>query len=230
MTRHQVLLLTLGLLACTSAYGQSSSLVERGTKRTVEWDDMVGQVVRVDGLAWGAYAKGLGQHLVLPHGQVYVRGVDYSQQDLNGRLLQVEGVLRKARVEAAPPGVQGYGRGFDYFYLDAVNVAHIDQVKYDQLLPAAGDWIVTGQRTAPALEAMDRLGYREYLRALAEPSDGSTAHSFQTRDDEVLLLFDLNGQVKSLTNIKLNDTSRRIDDDYIKVKAYKLSRDAKGPE
>ena len=82
--------------------GSHSTVVERGGKRTIAWNDMIDRIVDVDGLAWGAFHKGLGSHLVLPHGKVYLSNTDLLKSDLNGRLVRVTGILRKSHVSAAP--------------------------------------------------------------------------------------------------------------------------------
>ena len=56
--------------------GPHSTVVERGGKRTIAWNDMIDRIVDVDGLVWGAFHKGLGSHLVLPHGKVYLSNTD----------------------------------------------------------------------------------------------------------------------------------------------------------
>lgn len=79
-------------------------------------------------------AKGLGQHLILPNGRVYVRGFKFFDHDANGRLLRIEGVLRKRHVRKAPPGAQGYNADFDYFYVDT-SWQKVDKLTDPQNLP-----------------------------------------------------------------------------------------------
>ena len=216
------IVICLFFLSCAELHSQTSTYVKEGQKHTVAWDDFVDQIVTVDGLAWGAHAKGLGQHVVLPAGRVYVRGIDYSKHDLNGRLLRISGFLRKLRVEKAPPNVQGYGETFDYYVLESLEVARIDKIQFDQLLPSTFAWIVVGAETDAALRTIGRLEFQKYTLALTGSDDGSTPHSYQITESEVLLFSDLNGRIKSITKIQLNDPSKRVDDQWIPVKAYRL--------
>jgi hypothetical protein len=178
--------------------------------------------VTVDGLAWGAYDKGLGQHLILPHGRVYVRDADYLKHDLNGRLLRVSGYLRKSHLEKAPPTSQGYSESFDYFWIESFAVERIDQIQHDQLLPSPDDWIVMGGDAESALRSLNRLGYSDVGTLQLALKEGSTAHAHGISDEETLFFYDTGGRITSLARIKRNDPRKRIDDEWVGVKAYRL--------
>ncbi len=222
MSRLPIAIL-LFLLPQASSFAQTSTYVDSGGKQTVSWNDMVGKIVTVDGLAWGALAKGLGQHLVLPASRVYVHDVDYHQHDLNGRLLRVSGFLRKARERAVPAHIQGYGTSFDYYFIESIAVEKIDKIQHDQLLPSKFDWIVVGADTEAALRTMARLGHEdgEGMLSIVASEDGSKPHSYQISDDEILLFYDLNGRINSVGKFKLNGFGK-ADDEWTSLKGYKL--------
>jgi hypothetical protein len=88
----------------------------------------VGSEITVEGLAWGYMNKGLSDWLTTGAGmRIYASGVDY--EDLNGRLVRFTGILHKRRMEAAPPGAQGYGQAFDYYEIEVAKAAMIDRVQ-----------------------------------------------------------------------------------------------------
>ncbi len=220
MSRLPIAIL-LCILCRESIFAQTSTYVEGGTKHIVSWNDWVGKVVTVDGLAWGAYDKGLGQHLILPSGRVYIQDVDYLKHDLNGRLLRVSGYLRKSRVKKAPSKAQGYSKPFDYFSIETFAVERIEQIQHDQLLPSPFDWIVLGGKTEDALRSLNRLKYQKVALSLT-PKAGSTPHAYHVSDAETLFFYDSGGRITSIGRIKLNDPRKRIDDEGIPVKAYRL--------
>lgn len=85
-----------------------------------KWDDLVDKQIVVEGLAWGHDSKGIGPWIVLGNGdRLYVRGIDYGREDLNGRVIQFTGTLRKRHMSPAPYGAQGYSTHFDYYELEA---------------------------------------------------------------------------------------------------------------
>ena len=92
------------------------------------WNDIVGSQVVAEGLGWGAFNKGLGQHLILDGAKVYVRNIDFLKDRLNGTLIRVVGTLRKGRVSKVPSGDPGYTKDFDYFYIDIDHYESIDRV------------------------------------------------------------------------------------------------------
>jgi hypothetical protein len=121
-----ILALLLTLLCGRGAEAQQGSLKTINPDRP--WDDLLGKRVVAEGLAWGAFAKGLGEHVILEDAKVYVRKIDYLKHDLDGRLVRVTGVLRRQRMTKAPPGAQGYSDGFDYYVIEADGAEVIDQV------------------------------------------------------------------------------------------------------
>jgi hypothetical protein len=105
-----------------------------GSRRVRAWSDVVGERVVAEGLAWGVREKGLGQRVVLDHGHVYIDGDELP----NGKLVRVTGTLKRGEEEAAPPGAQGYGEGFSYFYIKAEKIEQVDVVRAPTLIePAA---------------------------------------------------------------------------------------------
>ena len=205
--------------------GPYSTFVEGGTKRTIAWNDMVDRVVDVDGLAWGAMEKGLGAHLVLANGQngkVYLKGTNLLEADLNGRLVRVTGVFRKARMEAAPKFAQGYSEPFDYFYLDVVQISPVDRLEMDQLLPTENDWVLPGVAAADVERMIQSRGLQEYPLALRASTDGSTTKSFLVSDGLVLAYQVLDGRVTSVSKILLNEPAARIDDEWVSLNGFKL--------
>ena len=222
MSRFFITILLFHLLH-EIAFPQSSTYVDGGIKRTVSWDDLVGKIVTVDGLAWGAYEKGLGQHLVLPHGRVYIRDVDYLKHDLNGRLLRVSGYLRKSRVEKAPSKAQGYSESFDYFTIETFAAEGIDQIQHDQLLSSPFVWIVMGGKTDQALRSLNRLGYQDAGPLQESLREGLTSHAYRINEKEILSFYAMGGRITSLARVKTNDPRKRIDDERIPVKAYPLN-------
>ncbi len=170
----------------------------------MQWDEMVDRVMTVDGLAWGARSKGLGAHLVFPMGKVYLRGIDLIDADLDGRLVRVSGILRKAAIGPVPQGVQGYPDRFDYFYLDLVQAGRIDKVVHDQLLPSNDAWIMPGLPINDALALIRSRQLSPFGLALAASPDGAVAHSYELSEGEVLLLYELNGVVQSVFKVQVS--------------------------
>jgi hypothetical protein len=109
------------------AWEQKTHQVAEGRKISKPWNDVVGRMVVVEGLAWGSREKGLGQRVILDGSIVYVSNLDFAKQDLEGRLVRVRGTLQKKLMRAAPKGTQGYGEDFEYFTIAADQSERIDK-------------------------------------------------------------------------------------------------------
>jgi hypothetical protein len=90
--------------------------------------------VTLQGVAWGLHAKGLGIRVMTPDGMpVYFdpkdveTGKDFEQWQ--GRLIEVTGILRKRKMEAAPRRAQGYGSAFEYLVVERAKIRGIDKVE-----------------------------------------------------------------------------------------------------
>lgn len=144
MNRLLTTLLTLVVSACLMQGAQAqwtNSKIINGQKVSKPWADVVGRKVIVEGLAWGALEKGLGQHVVLANHSVYVRNIDYLKHKAHGRLVRVIGTLRIGSVSKAPPGTAGFAKDIEYFYLDVDEWEIVDQVSspwMEEVMPAAG--------------------------------------------------------------------------------------------
>ena len=206
--------------------GPNSTFMERGQKRTIAWNDMTGRLVDIDGLAWGAFEKGLGSHLVLPNGKVYLKNADLLNSDQNGRLVRATGVLRKSRVDAAPKSAQGYAQPFEYYSLDVVEIVRIEKLELDQLLPTKNDWILSGSSAENVSLMIQNRKFNEYLLALRAATDGSTTKSYLVSDGIVLAYRVLDGRVVSVSKIKLNEPGKG-DDEWITISGFKLPPVAK---
>jgi hypothetical protein len=139
--RYLLLLVAVAIYPASAA-AQSSQIVTGNSKKSILWSAMVGKSVTVEGLAWGGYSKGLGQHLILPYGRVYIRGFRFAKQfsksrkpNFNGRLISIIGILRKGHVKKALPGEQGSGSDFDYFYIDSKSWKIVERLTNPQILP-----------------------------------------------------------------------------------------------
>lgn len=111
-----------------------------GKKVRKPWSDIVGKRVHAEGLAWGALDKGLGPRVILDNAVVHVSGIDYLKRDLNGKTIRVEGILRIEHVKAAPPGAQGFGGDFSYYFIEADRAEAIERVSapwLQEILPSA---------------------------------------------------------------------------------------------
>lgn len=209
------------IVCCSPAFSQSSFYIDGNTKHTVAWDDMVGSIVEFDGMAWGAFEKGLGAHVVMPRNKVYLEGVNLLKNDFNGRLIRVAGVLRKTHVERAPKGAQGYSQSFEYFYVDAIAASRIDKVSLDQLLPTKDDWIVPGMSSEAADKVITARKFEPYLLALAAAKDGSETKSFLVSKGVVIVYRVLNGNVVSVSSVQLNGAGK-LDDQWMAVRGFRL--------
>ncbi len=91
---------------------------------------LVGKQVTVEGLAWGAMSKGLGERVVLPSGiPFYFTGGKYREQHKNGRTVRVVGRLKIETMEPAPEGAQGYTDRFQYYALEVESIQVIEEVR-----------------------------------------------------------------------------------------------------
>jgi hypothetical protein len=107
-----------------------------GQKVNKPWSALVDRPVVVEGLAWGAYAKGLGSHVQLSDAQIYLRNLELLKHDVNGRLIRVEGILRREHVEAVSTFSQGSGKAYDYFYIEVQKWQPIERVEHPWLRDA----------------------------------------------------------------------------------------------
>lgn len=127
-------LLSFAVIACSAhcAFAQGSkqftNQIIDGRKVTKPWAELVGREVVVEGLAWGATEKGMGQRVVLDEAVVYARNIDYLKHKAHGRLVRVSGTLRRGQVTKASPGAGGFGAEFDYFYIDVTRWEIIEEV------------------------------------------------------------------------------------------------------
>lgn len=189
--------------------------------REIPWNDMVDQVVTLDGVAWGGFSKGLGQYVASPSQQVYLNSLARKPEEIEGRLVRVTGILRRHHMPAAPPGAQGYGQAFDYYSIDAFSVEVIEKLERDQLVPVAEDWIYVGMDAAKALEMMAARKLTESPMALAPPRDGSVIHGFHLEGDMSVVFSTLNNQVVSLSTRKHSPRGRKYDE-WAGVRGYRL--------
>lgn len=97
---------------------------------SAQWDDISGHRVAVEGVAWGSSDKGLGQHVFLHEGIVYVDGDDVSKLDADGKIVRVVGTLRIEHVKKSPPTVQGYAADFDAFIIKPDSVKVLDRLNW----------------------------------------------------------------------------------------------------
>lgn len=221
MIRPTHIAILLVLCCFNNANSQTSTYIEGGRKHTVAWDDMMGSIVEVDGLAWGAFDKGLGPHVVMANHKIYLENIDLIEADLNGRLVRITGVLRKSRVDPAPRGAQGYSQPFEYYYLDTVAVNNIDKVKLDQLRPSKDDWIVPGLSADAAAKLIADRNMQAYPLALAAEKYGSETHSHLVSDRVVVVYRIINGTVSSVSQINLNGIGK-VDDDWVQLPGFRL--------
>jgi len=90
---------------------------------------LVGKRVKLEGIAWGAFAKGLGKHIVLSSGdKIYLSGTKYLKKYPQGKLTCIIGILSIKKVEPASQYEQGYETGFYYYSLDVESFDIINTV------------------------------------------------------------------------------------------------------
>ena len=221
---NRIIILALAALILVPAAfssAQVSTHIVDNTKKEIAWNDMVDQIVDVDGLAWGAFEKGIGPYAVLPRGRVYLKNLDLLNTDFNGRLIRVSGVLRKSRVEPAGKFAQGYSQPFEYFYIEIISASRIDKLEHDQLLPTEHNWIVAGLSADTAAKYIADRNLQPYALSLAAPNDRSTSHSYLVSDGLVLTYRVQDGRVSTVTKIHLNSIGKS-DDKRVSVKGFKL--------
>lgn len=107
--------------------------IVNGKKVAKPWSEIVGKRVQAEGLAWGAFEKGLGPRVILDHVAISVRGVDFVKRDLNGKTVRVEGILRVEHARAAPVGAQGRREDIWIYHIDAERVEPIERVEWPWL-------------------------------------------------------------------------------------------------
>lgn len=213
----------IAVFVCTPASAQTSRQFVDGREETLAWDQMVGQMVTVDGMAWGAFEKGLGPRLVLPVGAIYVRDVDLLKHDLNGRLLRVSGVLRKGRMDAAPPGAQGFAAPIDYFYIETLSAERVEKVERDQLLSSTHEWLHIGMDEAAAVALLVRYGgQKTALQVMAEPP-GQARHTYNLVAGEAITLVAAAGRVISIDRVVFGNSGRR-DNEFYRLRAYPMPK------
>jgi hypothetical protein len=93
------------------------------------FEPLVGKIVIVEGLAWGKGDKGLGERLTLPYGEaIYLAGVDFWKNDLNGRSVRITGKLTVQHMKAVTGLMQGYTSDFDYYQIKVTECVPIQKV------------------------------------------------------------------------------------------------------
>jgi hypothetical protein len=191
--------------SASSASPQTSRVMDGpGRIRDIPWEQFDNQLVEVEGLAWGAFDKGLGAHLRLAQNdEVYLENIDLTNTDLNGRLLNLVGVFRKKRVEKAPPGAQGYGESFDYYSIDVVAARKIEKVEQYQVLPPRNEWILPGMPVAQILQKLQARNW-DLKDGVAAAPDGSKLHNYQIEGRRFLGFKELNGQIINIWEFQYN--------------------------
>jgi len=221
MNRAILVGLLWAVLPCTQIFAQLAPPVSSNVTRVSTWDDRLGSIVEVEGLAWGAMEKGLGDHILMPHNKVYLKNLDLLKTDLNGKLIRVAGVLRKSRVNPAEKFSQGYTRAFEYYWIETISFKQIEKVTEWQLLPTSDDWIVPGISADSALKLVSDRQLQPYPLALAASKDGSTTHSYLVSEGIVLVYRELKGNIVSVSQIKLNGVGK-VDDDWLEIPGFRL--------
>ena len=108
-----------------------------------------------------------------------------------------------------------------------IDVQRIDKLVRDQLLPSAYDWLIPGLPIKAATDLIRSRRFPEYGLSLAAAPDGSKAHSYQVGDTELIVFYELNGRVKSVTRVELNGVARG-GHKWVRLSAYRLQRLKKG--
>jgi hypothetical protein len=207
-----------------NGYARTSTVMVGNEKKFIPWDQLDNTLVEVEGLAWGAFDKGLGEHLKLAQNdEVYLENIGLTNTDLNGRLLNVVGTFRKKRVEKAPSGAQGYGESFDYYSIDVIAARKIDKVEQYQVLPPRGEWIIPGMPIAEALQKVQARKLPAFQQTLLKVQAGSALHPFQVSAKSNLYLGETQGQVASVIEHLPNDPQQQADDQWLVLRGYDLS-------
>ena len=92
----------------------------------------LGEAVVVEGIAWGyvprpgsAPSDAPQSRVLFEGGVVFVKGADFNQPEIHGRLVRVEGTLQREMI----PGRLRFHREFpEYYFVDAGSFAVIDAV------------------------------------------------------------------------------------------------------
>ena len=113
------------VFACTCFAGDSISEADHIIK------PLVGKRVVVDGIAWGAFAKGLGERIVLLCGvKLYLTGKDYLAGHPEGKLIRITGKLTiKTQEPVSSPYEQGYTSRFQYYSIEVESFKVIDKAE-----------------------------------------------------------------------------------------------------
>lgn len=91
---------------------------------------LIGKRIQAEGIAWGAFAKGLGERVVLPSGdKLYLTGKEYLKKHPNGKLIRLVGSLSIKTMKPAPQGAQGYTQEFQYYAIEVESFELIDKVE-----------------------------------------------------------------------------------------------------
>ncbi|MCK5707678.1 MAG: hypothetical protein KAI43_08495 [Candidatus Aureabacteria bacterium] len=91
---------------------------------------LVGKRIQIDGIAWGAFAKGLGERVVLSSGdKIYLSGKEYLKKHTEGKLVRIIGVLSIKKVKPVSKYEQGYTSSFIYYSLEVESFELIDVVE-----------------------------------------------------------------------------------------------------
>ena len=103
--------------------------IARVGRTKVPWSEVVGRNVTAEGIAWGG-GKDYGDRRVIMDGEtVYIDPELPLNDDDLGKLVSVEGVLHKERIEARAPNTQGSERPFDMYTIKQARWAEIPQVR-----------------------------------------------------------------------------------------------------
>ena len=130
VNRSRTYFISIVVIACLTHDGttQQTNQIINGRKVAKPWADIVGREVVVEGLAWGAREKGLGQRVVLANHAVYLRNIDLLKNKANGRLVRVIGTLQLGRVGKAQSGSAGFAQEFEYYYINVDKLELVEQV------------------------------------------------------------------------------------------------------
>ncbi len=192
-----------------------------GEIREIPWNDMVDQVVTVDGVPWGWVSKGLGQYVASPSQHVYLNSLARKPEEIEGRLMRVTGVLRRHHMPAAPPGAQGYGQAFDYYSIDAFSIEPIEKVERDQMLPVAEDWIYVGMNGVQALDLMRARQLQEAYLAVENPRDGAEDFAYMV-GERLAIKFDvLENKVVRMSTVNLHPEGKLFNE-WTDIQGYPL--------
>ncbi len=74
-----------------------------GHKETFSWQEVIGQRVRVEGIAWGSVEKGLGEYVIMNDAKIFVDKGSFLDKRVYGRTVSVTGVLRLKTVGGNSP-------------------------------------------------------------------------------------------------------------------------------